>query len=80
MLNYLMRSIRPDIAMAAHQMVQFYIEPKRSHEKAVICIARYLQCTAKYIGVLKGLEVYVDADFASCWTKESSFDPNGVLF
>ena len=36
MMNYLSGSTRPDIAMAVHQTARFCIDPKRSHEKAVM--------------------------------------------
>ena len=46
MLNYLAGSTRPDLAMSVHQVARFCTRPKRSHEKGVIRIARYLQTTA----------------------------------
>jgi hypothetical protein len=38
MLPYLTRSVRPDIAMAVHQCACFSINPKCSHEQAVMRI------------------------------------------
>ena len=84
MLNYLSGSTRPDIAMAVYEMARFCIDPKRSYEKVIMRITRYLCCTAKFgifysLDLTKGLEVYVDADFAGSWTKEMALDPNSVL-
>ena len=84
MLNYLSGSTRPDIAMAVHQVTQFSIYPKRSHEKAVMRIARYLCSTTKFeifyrLDLSRGLEIYVDADFAGLWTQETFLDPNSIL-
>ena len=84
MLNYLTKSTRPDLAMAVHQVARFCIDPKRSHEKGVMCITRHLCCTAKFgifykIDLSTGLEAHVDADFAGTWTQETSLDPNSVL-
>lgn len=83
MLNYLSGSTRPDIAMAAHQTAWFCIDPNCSHEKAVMRIARYLKCMAKFgifykINLSRGLEVFVYADFAGSWTKETAVGPNSA--
>jgi hypothetical protein len=72
MLTYLTGSIRPDIAMAVHQCARFSTLPMRSHEQAVMRIGRYLLSTRDKGMVYKpdsskGLEVYVDADFAGGW-------------
>ena len=72
MLTYLTGSVRPDIAMAVHQCARFSINPKRSHEQAVMRIGRYLLSTKEKGMIyrsdcLKGIEVYVDADFAGGW-------------
>ena len=37
------KSSRPDIAYATHQCARFYVEPKESHVKAIIHLAKYLQ-------------------------------------
>jgi hypothetical protein len=69
MLTYLTGSVRLDIAMAVHQCACFSINPMRSHEQAVMRIGRYLQ-SIKGQGIIyrpdpsKGIEVYVDANFA----------------
>ena len=84
MLNYLAGSTRPDISMAVHQVARFSAYPKRSHEKGVMRIARYLQTTANFgmmtkIDLNRGIEVHVDADFAGLWTHETALDTNSVL-
>lgn len=42
MLNYIIGSMRPDIAMAVRQIARFSNNPKLSHEKSFIRICRYL--------------------------------------
>ncbi len=72
MLTYLTGSVRPDIAMAVHQCARFSVLPMRLHEQAVMRIGRDLLSTCEK-GMIykpdssKGLEVYVDADFAGGW-------------
>jgi len=84
MLTYLQGTTRPDIAMAVHQCARFSINPKLSHEKAVKRIARYLLGN-KDRGIqfkpdkTKGIQCYVDADFAGCWNKEDPNNPQNVL-
>jgi hypothetical protein len=81
MLSYLQGNTRPDISMATHQTARFCIDPKLSHEQAIMRIGRYLLGT-KSRGIIyepdpmKGLECYVDADFAGGWSIENSGDPN----
>ena len=72
MLGYLTGTTRPDIAMAVHQCARFNANPKLSHERAVKKTGRYLLDTRdKGVtfkpGTSKGLECYVDADFAGAW-------------
>lgn len=80
MLGYLQQNTRPDIAMAVHQCARFCIDPKLSHEQAITRIGRYLRDTADR-GIIyrpdksKGLELFVDADFAGGWNKN---DPRDV--
>ena len=84
MLNYLQGHSRPDIAIAVHQCARFSANPMLSHEKAVIRIGRYLLHT-KTRGIIfkpdisKGLEVYVDADFAGGWAKADADNADCVL-
>ena len=84
MLTYLQGTTRPDIAMAVHQCARFSSNPKRSHEKAIIKILRYLKGT-KDKGIFlrpetkKGIECYVDASFASGWRPDHANDASNVL-
>ena len=58
--------------MAVHQAARFCIDPKLSHERAIYRIGKYILGT-KDKGIVikpnkdKGLECYVDADFAGGW-------------
>ena len=84
MLTYLQGTSRPDISMAVHQCARFSSNPKRSHEKAIIKIIRYLKGT-KDKGIIlspekkKGIECYVDASFASGWRPDHANDASNVL-
>jgi hypothetical protein len=66
--------------MATQQCARFCNDPKREHEEAVKRICRYLLKT-KDMGLIlkpdksKGLECYVDADWAGSWRDHSSNDP-----
>jgi hypothetical protein len=83
MLTYLAGSVRPDIAMAVHQCARFSIDPMRSHKQAVMRIGRYLLST-KERGMIyapdssKGLEVFVDADFAGGWDPGDASNTDNV--
>ena len=77
MLGYL-ETTRSDISFATHQCARFSQDPKAEHEKAVRWLARYLKGTRDKGTVFrpdfkKGLQVYVDADFAGNW------DPDGAM-
>ncbi len=84
MLGYLQNSTRPDISMAVHQCARFNANPMLCHEKAVKYIARYLLGTQDK-GIhykpdsTKGLECYVDADFAGGWSSGDHTNPECVL-
>ena len=84
MLGYLQGTTRPDISMAVHQCARFNNDPKLSHERAVKRIGRYLLDT-KDKGLIfkpdfsKGLECYVDADFAGGWKDSDHSLPESVL-
>ena len=84
MLGYLQGTSRPDIAMATHQCARFNNDPKLSHERAVKKIVRYLLDTRDK-GIIfkpdlsKGLECYVDADFAGGWKDGDHDAPESVL-
>jgi hypothetical protein len=83
MLTYITGSIRPDIAMVVHQCARFSTNPMRSHEQAVMRIGRYLLSTRKK-GMIykpdstKGIEVYVDADFAEGWDPADSMNADNI--
>ena len=67
-LSYLGHSVQPTI-MAVHQTARFSVNPIRSHELAIIRIRQYLcnSCEQGFIYKVdksKGIEVYVDANFA----------------
>ena len=84
MLNYLQGNTRPEIAMAVHQVARFCIDPKLCHEKAVMRLGRYLLHTSDR-GIVyepdksKGLECYVDADFAGGWSNAEANDAENVM-
>ena len=84
MLGYLQGLTRPDISMAVHQCARFSTDPKLSHERAVKRICKYLLGTQKR-GIIykpdssKGIEVFVDANFAGAWNKADSNNPENVL-
>ena len=84
MLCYLQNTTRPDISMATHQCARFNTDPKLSHERAVKRIVRYLLDT-KDKGIIfrpdlsKGLECFVDADFAGGWKDGDHDCPESVL-
>jgi hypothetical protein len=69
---YLTGSVRPDISMAVHHCARFSVFPMHLHEQAIMRIGWYLSSTCKK-GMTykpdssKGLEVYVNADFAGGW-------------
>ena len=79
-LSYLQAMVRPDITMAVQQCARFCNKPQRQHEEAVKRICRYL-LKEKNRGLImrpdcsRGLECYVDADWAGSWQDRSSNDP-----
>ena len=84
MLNYLASSTRPDIQFAVHQCARFCNDPKLSHEQACKHICKYIRVTATEGLIykpdkLKGLECYVDADFAGGWSKDNGDEPSSVF-
>ncbi len=84
MLTYLQGNSRPEIAVHVHQCARFSIDPKRSHERAIIRIGRYL-LTSRNRGIIykpdlkKGLECYVDADFAGGWQHADHLAAESVM-
>jgi hypothetical protein len=84
MLTYMQGTSRPEIAFAVHQAARFCIDPKLSHERAIHRIGKYLQGTGdKGITFMpdasKGLQCYVDADFAGGWNKGDATNADAVL-
>jgi hypothetical protein len=83
MLTYLTGSVHHDIAMAVHQCARFSSNPMRSHEHAVMQIGRYL-LSSKDKGMIyapdpkRGLEVWVDSDFAGGWNPEEAGNADNV--
>lgn len=83
-LNYLAATTRPDILFAVHQCARFCQDPKMSHEKAVKRIIRYLKKT-KNEGLImkvdrtKGVECFVDADFAGGYSKHYEVNQKDCL-
>ena len=71
-LNYLEKGSRPDLSYSVHQCARFTSHPKVEHSKAIRRIARYLAGNVDKGTIFKpdknkGLQVYVDADFAGNW-------------
>ena len=80
MLLYLSSNTRPDIQFAVHQVAWFSHCPKKSHAQAVKHILLYLKQTETKgttftPDLTKGLDCYVDADFAGLWGHEDEQDP-----
>ena len=83
MMLYLCGHSRPDISFAVHQCARYTFTPKRSHEKALIRIGRYLKGTIDKGLTLRPtedltLDCYPDADFGGLWNYESPQDPHSV--
>ncbi len=83
MLSYLGNSVRPDIQMAMHQTARFSVNPMRSLELAIMHIGPFLCNNCEqgitYTNRYKGVEVYVDADFAGGWSSADADNANNVL-
>lgn len=80
-LNYLAGPTHPDIQFAVHQCARFWEDPKMLHEKAVKRIIRYLKRTRDKGLTLsvdkgRGLECYVDSDFAGGFNRTTPNHPN----
>ena len=80
LLNYISGSSRPDIAYATHSDARFSANTEASHNKGVKRIIKYLKGTKEnglimYLKTDKGLECFVDADFAGGWSTNKSDDP-----
>ncbi len=84
MLSYLGNSVRPELQMAVHQSARFLVNSMRSHELAIMQIGRHLcdnyeQGLVFKVDKTKGLEVYVDADFAGGWCCAGADNADNVL-
>ena len=72
------------MSMAVHQTDHFCNNPMLSHEKEIKRLGRYLSHTRKE-GIVyspdtsKGLECYVDVDFAVGWQEANSDDADNVI-
>ena len=84
MLTYMQGTSRPELAFAVHQAARFCIDPRLSHERAIHRIGKYLKGTEDK-GITfkpdpnKGLECFVDADFAGGWNKGDASNADAVL-
>ena len=70
--------------MAVHQYARFNTNPMLCHEKAVKYIARYLLSSQDKVipykpDMTRGLECYIDADFAGGWSSGDHTNPECVL-
>ena len=80
-LNYLEKGTRSDISYITHQCARFCEDPKESHAKAIRWLVRYLKGT-KDKGLVfspnknKGIELFVDADFAGNWDINDTDNPD----
>ena len=71
-LNFLEKSMHPDIAYAVHQCACFSADPKQSHMDAVKHIGRYLKGTPNdgitlHLDAQQSFQCWVDADFSGNW-------------
>ena len=84
MITYLQGNSRPKMSMAVHQTTRFCNNPMLLHDKAIKRLGRYLSHTRKE-GIAynpdtsKGLECYVDADFAGGWQEANTYDADNVM-
>ena len=73
-LNYLEKSMQPDIAYAVHQCAHFAADPKESQVQAMLRICRYLH-TTKEKGLIYSTQaqlfvLWCDANFSGNWSAE----------
>ena len=78
-LGYLEKGSRPEIAYIVHQCARFSVSPKIEHAQAIRWLSRHLRDTRHQGMILnpdktKGLELFVDADFAGNWDPENTED------
>ncbi len=76
-INYFEKCTRPDISYQAHQCARFVDSPRVEHGEAIKWLGRYIHSTRDK-GIIykpdssRGLEVYVDADFAGTYDRLDS--------
>jgi hypothetical protein len=77
-LNFLEKSVRPDISCAAHNVARFSEDPRLNHTEAVTRIVRYLKGTSEDVIIFAptqhSFEVWVDADFCGLWNRDTAID------
>jgi hypothetical protein len=84
MMSYLQSHSQPDISMPVHQIACFSNDPKLIHKQAITHIGHYLLETKtrglRYkIDCSKGLECYVDADFAGGWDIKDPHNASNLM-
>ncbi len=84
MLRYLQQTWRPETSMSTHQCTCFNNDPQLCHEQAIKHICKYLLGTMDkglifVPNMSKGLECYVDTDFAGGWALGDQTSPESVL-
>jgi len=82
---YVMTCTRPDLSYAISKLSRYLNAPKSSHLSCAKHLLRYLKGTKNqslilYDGNKKGLEMYVDADHASCLDTRRSTSGILILF
>ena len=84
MLSYLQGNSFPDMSMDVHQTEQFSNNPMLLHERSIKKLGQYMYHNKKE-GIVytpdtsKGLECYVDADFASGWLQADANDAKNFM-
>jgi hypothetical protein len=78
-LNLLEKLTQPDIAYTMHQVARFCQDPKATHAKAIIHIAKYLRDTSDQGIILhpmpdKAFDVFADANFVGNWHRMMGSD------
>ena len=76
-LNYLEKSCRPGIAYIVHKCESFSKDPRKEHREALRWLGKYSKNNINEGNTLqlekgRGLEVWVDADFAGNWNRSES--------
>ena len=83
-LTYLQGNTHIETSMAVHQTAGFFNNPMLYHEKYIRKLGRYLYHTNKgdivhNSDISKGLECYIDADFAVDWTQSDARNADNVM-